>query len=90
MHRDGSKYCYITLSNFLTSVICLHTVKWLNSCIWLTDGTLTDTTIPGQSEPGNNSNKRVLYISQSSRPGDSLSDGLVSNPGYSFAEGHLG
>ena len=41
-------------------------MKWeyfLNGSIWLIDGILTDTTIPGQREPGNNSNDGVMpYI----------------------------
>ena len=49
-----------------TSVICLHTVKWLNSSTWLIEEILTSTTIPGQSRPGSNSNKEVLHIPQSS------------------------
>ena len=44
--------------------------KWLNSSIWLIIGTLTGTTIPGQSEPESNSNQGVLHILQSFRTGE--------------------
>ena len=43
--------------------------------------TLTSTTTPGQSEPGNDGNERVLHILLCSRTGISLSDRLVLNPG---------
>ena len=50
----------------------------LNSSIWSIDGTLTNTTTPGQSGPGINGNEGVLQISQSSKTKVSPSDGLVS------------
>ena len=46
----------------------------LNRSIWLIDGTLTDITTPGQSEPGSNGNERVLNTPHISRTGASLSD----------------
>ena len=47
----------------LTSIICLYTVKWLNSFIWAIDETLTGTTTTlGQSRPGSNGNEDVLNI----------------------------
>ena len=49
--------------------------KWLNSCIWHIDRTLTGTTTLGQSGPGSNSNQEV-YIPQSSKTGTSLSDAI--------------
>ena len=64
------------------SVSCLQTVKLLNSSIWLIDGTLTGTTILGQSGPGTNDNKGVLHIPQSSITGTLLSDSLVSYSGH--------
>ena len=55
--------------------------KWLNSCIWPIDGTLTSTTTPGLCGPGSNANKGVLHIPQSSRtaalPSDAISTTLV-------------
>ena len=56
----------------------MHVVKWLNNSVWSTDGTSTDTAIPGQSEPGSYAHERVLHIDQSSKTGASSSDGLVS------------
>ena len=38
--------------NNLTSDICLHTVKWLNSSDWPRDGTLTGNTTPGRVDRG--------------------------------------
>ena len=64
-----------------TLVICLHTVKSLNSSV---DGILTDTNTPSQSRPGSNSNEAVLYILQCSKTGASTSDGLVSYPGHTL------
>ena len=58
------------------------TVKWFKSFIWLIDGTLTGTITPGQCGPGNNGNERLLHIPQSSRTRASLSDYLLSYPGY--------
>ena len=48
--------------------------KWLNSSFRSTDFTLTGAGDPGQSEPRSNDYERVLYISQSSRTGTSLSN----------------
>ena len=70
--------------NNSTSVICLHTVKWLNSSIWAIDGTLTDTTTSGQSGPGSNGNEGVLYIPQRTKTEPSPSDRLVLHPGHSL------
>ena len=76
------KNCYITLivllwSN-LTAVICLHTVKWLNSFIWPINGIQTDATTPDQNGTGGNTNEEVLHIPQSPRIGASPSDCFVS------------
>ena len=38
------------------------------------DGTLTDTTTPGQSGPGSNSKEVILHTPQTSRTGASPSD----------------
>ena len=80
-------YWYVTQFN-LTPVICLHTVKWLNSFILPIDGTLIGTTTSSQSGPGNNDNEEILHIPQSS----SLirappSNSLVSYPGHLFESG---
>ena len=55
----------------LTSIICLHTVKWLNSSVWP-----TDTTSPSQCRPGSNDYEEVIYISLSSRTRASPSDAV--------------
>ena len=69
----------------LTSIICLLTVKWLNSSIWPLDGTLTSSTTPGESGPESNGNKGVLYIPQSSRIGASPLDAVC----YHIQDTHL-
>ena len=67
---NGPKYCYvIPIIQFLYLVkwfhvflwntiqliiLCLLTVKWLNSSIWPIDGSQTGATTPGQSWPGSN------------------------------------
>ena len=48
---------------------------------------LTDTTILGLSELGNNGNEGVLNISQSSRTGASTSDCLMPYPGHLLGMG---
>ena len=45
-----------------------------NSSIRLIDKTLSDTTSPGESGPGNNGNEGVLHIPQSSKTEASPSD----------------
>ena len=50
----------------------------LNSSIRPINETLLGDTTPGQSGPGSNGNKRILYIPQSSRTGASSSDCFVS------------
>ena len=56
---------FLCNSNNLTPVICLRTVKCLNSSIESIYRILTLTTIPGQSGPGINGNKGALHIPQS-------------------------
>ena len=69
--------------------------KWLDSSIWLIDGTLTVSTSLGQSRLGSNSNEgafytgsngneEVLHIPQSSQTGASPLAGLVLCPGHSL------
>ena len=65
-------------------MICLHTVKWLNSSILPIYETLTGTTTPGQSGPGSNGNEGILSIPQSSNTEASLSYDLVLYPGHSL------
>ena len=48
--------------------------KGLNNSFGPIDRTLTDTTTPGQREPGRNGDEGVLLIPQRSRTGISLSD----------------
>ena len=55
-----------------------------NSSIWPINETLSGATTRGQSEPGSNDNEGVLHILQSSRTEPSLSDCLMSYPGYSL------
>ena len=45
-------------------MICLHTVKWLKSSIWLIGGPQT-----GTSESGSNGYEGLFHILQSSRTG---------------------
>ena len=45
-----------------TTAICLHTVKWLNSCIWPQDGILTGTTTLELSGPESYGNEGVFHI----------------------------
>ena len=48
--------------------------KLLHISIWLIDGTLTDSTTPGQREPGSNDNEGIRHSFQSSRTGASQTD----------------
>ena len=60
-----------------------------NNSIWLIDRTLLGATTPGQSDPGNNGNERILCIPQiSSITEASLSDclGHSLRQSYPFAE----
>ena len=58
------------------------------SSIWPKDKTVSGATTTGQSGPGNDGNKKVLYIPQSSCITGALpSDCLVSYLGHSLGEG---
>ena len=70
---NGSKY-YNQFN--LTSVICLHTVKWSNSSSWPIDMTLLGTITLSQSGPGSKDNEGVWYIPLSSRTEASQSDAV--------------
>ena len=60
-----------------------------NSFIWPIDRTLSDATIPGQSEPGSDGNQEVFCIHQSfCISGASLSDWLMSYAGHSFEKSY--
>ena len=63
-------------TNNSTSVICMHTVKDLNSSIWPIDGILTGTTTLGQRGCGWNGNDSVFYTPQISRADNSTSDAV--------------
>ena len=52
------RYHYVTL----TSVICLHTVKWSNSSIWHINRTLTSANTSRWSWPGSNGDEEILQI----------------------------
>ena len=60
-------------------------ISCINSSIWSIDGTLTNITIPSQSEPGSNGNEELFHIPQISMSGALPSDGLVSYPAHTFA-----
>ena len=70
----------------LTSIICLHTIKWSHSSIWLKDAT---TTLGQSGGPGSNGNKEVLHIPQTSRTGAIALDGLVPYQGHSLGKGPI-
>ena len=60
-----------------------------NSSIWPIDRTLSGSTTQGQSVPASNGIEGVLYIPQSSSITEaSLSDCLVSYPGYLLGESY--
>ena len=60
-----------------------------NTCIWPIDRTLLGATTPGQSGPGGDDNKEILFILLSSSITEaSPSDCLVSYPGYSLGESY--
>ena len=65
-------------------IIIIILSKWLNSSIWTINGTLTDTTNPGQSGPRSNSNERVLHIFQNFKLELTIRCSLVSYPGHSL------
>ena len=77
---NGAKYCYVALT------IQFNISNFAHSSIWSINRTLLGTTTPGQSGSGSNGNEGVLQIPQSFRIGTS-SDGLVSYPGHTLAEG---
>ena len=58
-----------------------------NSSIWPIDRILSGATTLGQSGPGNNDNKEILYFPLSSRAGASPLDHLMSYTGHSLGEG---
>ena len=62
----------------------MHTVKWLNSSIWLINRTLTSITTLGQSRAESNGNELVLHTLLRWKTGASSSDVLVSYAGYSL------
>ena len=65
------------------------TISMLFSSIWPIDWTLSGATTPGQSVPGNNGNKGVLHIPQSSSITETLpSDCLVSYSGHSLGRSY--
>ena len=59
-------FIIIYLHIIMFSIIPIEYKSYLNRSIWATDGTLTDTTLPGQSRPGSNGNKEVSNIFYSS------------------------
>ena len=56
--------------------------------IYSTDNALSDATTLVQSGPGSNGNEGVLCIPQSSKTGDSLSDGSMSYAAHSMNESY--
>ena len=80
LRTDGFKYCYLTLI-IRFNIICtllnrLKYGKWLNICIWLIDGTLTDISIPGLNRPQSNDIEGVLHIPPNSKTGALSSDAV--------------
>ena len=73
----------------LTSVICLHIVKCLNSSIWPIDETLSGTATPGQSGRASDEDEWVFHIPQSSETEASQTDYFnpVPYPGHSLRRG---
>ena len=69
-------------NHFFAQVKCFNYRKRLSISIWPIDGTQTYITTPSHSGRGNNGNKGVFHIPQSSRTEISPSVGLVSYPGY--------
>ena len=75
------------------STVIFQTIQFSRSAqfsfIWPIDRTLSAATIPGQSWLGNDGNKGVLYITQSSSiTEDSPSDCLVSYLGHALRESY--
>ena len=69
----------------LTSVICLHTVKYVNISMWPIHGSLIGTSSLGQSEPGNDDNGRILNIPPKLQDLNfTIRCSLVSYPGQSL------
>ena len=84
-------YLYIYYTQLNVKTVPFQTIQFSISMqfssIQTIDRALTGATILGQSGPGSNSNKGVLYIPQSSSiTGTSPSDCLVSYPGHSLGE----
>ena len=76
------KWSKNSISNSLIKMSFIICTQFkFQSCIWLIDGTRTDTTPLGQSGPGSNGNEGVFHIPQSIRTAASLSDCLVSYAG---------
>ena len=65
----------------LISILILSKKK-MSCSIWPRDGTLSGTTTPSYSGPGNNGNEVTFPIFQSSKTRVSLLDGLVSYPDH--------
>ena len=85
---DAFKYCCLTLV-ILLNMNGFNYSKLSNSYTGIIDETLTGITSLCQSEPGSNSNERVLHIFQKFKTGASPSDCFVSYPGYSLVRRFL-
>ena len=66
--------CQEVLETVFIKHLYLHFL--LNKSIWLRNGILTSITTIGQSGPGSNGNKQVLYTPQISRTGASPEDAV--------------
>ena len=76
MLATGTSSWVIVSSEFFFSYNPIKYKWFLNRCIWPINGTLTGTTIPGNSGPKSNNNEEVLSISQISKTRASPSDAV--------------
>ena len=58
---------YVLIYIFCVLVFPIEYESFLNRSIYFKDGTLTDTTTPGQNGPESNNSKGLLHSPQSSR-----------------------
>ena len=75
------KWFQVLLFNSINSIQhkwVLSQVKWLNSFIWSTDGTLTASTTPGLRGPEHNANEGLVHIPQSYRSHHQMQFNVIS------------
>ena len=97
LHVSRSFFLQICMSTFFVytqlnvKIVLFQTIqfsiRWQFSFIWPIDRTISGATTPGECGPGNDGNKGVLHIPQSSSiTGTSLSDCLVPYLAQSLEE----